>query len=207
MNISATYRVEYDNWRKYCPHHDFETSRLRVASMFGEDVANLITLPGFRKISTWIGSVRVTITNVDRPEDPQRPYDHHIPLPIDLGIYLRRIVDPVSTVATNVRHICERHSPDGFEFGYNGSGPADLALNILQNVLEVEGYQGEMVSDDRSDIDGDCFVVALEHYQEFKEQFIATAPRNSYSVIPYKRVIGWLEERICFTYEQEDDYE
>ena len=24
-----------------------------------------------------------------------------------------------------------RHSPDGFNFGYGGSGPADLALNIL----------------------------------------------------------------------------
>ena len=28
-----------------------------------------------------------------------------------------------------------RHSPDGFEWGYGGSGPADLARSILADVL------------------------------------------------------------------------
>ena len=31
----------------------------------------------------------------------------------------------------NVSHMIVRHSPDGFEWGYGGSGPSDLALNIL----------------------------------------------------------------------------
>ena len=31
-----------------------------------------------------------------------------------------------------------RHSPTGFEFGYGGSGPADLALSILWNFLGKE---------------------------------------------------------------------
>lgn len=31
----------------------------------------------------------------------------------------------------NVPWILSFHSPDGFEWGYGGSGPADLALNIL----------------------------------------------------------------------------
>ena len=31
-----------------------------------------------------------------------------------------------------------RHSPTGFEWGYLGSGPADLALNILWNFLGKE---------------------------------------------------------------------
>jgi hypothetical protein len=34
-------------------------------------------------------------------------------------------------IATNVNHAYVLHSPAGFEWGYGGSGPADLALNIL----------------------------------------------------------------------------
>ena len=30
------------------------------------------------------------------------------------------------------------HSPDGFNWGYAGSGPADLALSILWDLLEEE---------------------------------------------------------------------
>lgn len=52
-------------------------------------------------------------------------------------------------------HAIVRHSPDGFEFGYAGSGPAELALNLLA-----------------------CFVderhADLLH-QEFKRRFVASA--------------------------------
>ncbi len=30
------------------------------------------------------------------------------------------------------------HSPDGFEYGYSGSGPSDLARSILWDYLEAE---------------------------------------------------------------------
>src|SRR6266436_5928682 len=36
----------------------------------------------------------------------------------------------VNNRTRQLRHI-PYHSPDGFEWGYGGSGPADLALNIL----------------------------------------------------------------------------
>lgn len=36
-----------------------------------------------------------------------------------------------STMLPYVLKHWERHSPDGFEFGYGGSGPADLARSIL----------------------------------------------------------------------------
>jgi len=36
-----------------------------------------------------------------------------------------------------LKHI-ERHSPDGFNWGYGGSGPADTALSILANCLGME---------------------------------------------------------------------
>src|SRR5262245_54944086 len=32
---------------------------------------------------------------------------------------------------TNVRWAVRQHSPTGFEIGYSGSGPADLALNAM----------------------------------------------------------------------------
>lgn len=51
-----------------------------------------------------------------------------------------------------LRHVC-RHSPDGFEWGYGGSGPADLALSILTDCL----------GKDRAD----------SLYQDFKFAFVA----------------------------------
>lgn len=48
------------------------------------------------------------------------------------------------------------HSPTGFEWGYGGSGPAQLALAILAEVL----------GDD----------LALHHYQDFKWSVVAFLP-------------------------------
>jgi hypothetical protein len=46
------------------------------------------------------------------------------------------------------------HSPDGFEWGYSGSGPAQLALALLL------------------DATGDS-LIALKYHQDFKERFVA----------------------------------
>lgn len=51
------------------------------------------------------------------------------------------------------------HSPDGHEAGYNGSGPAQLALSILMNVLR-DRQQAETA------------------YQDFKRDVIATLPAD-----------------------------
>jgi len=53
------------------------------------------------------------------------------------------------------------HSPDGFMWGYGGSGPAQLALAIL---LEV--YQDPKL--------------ALSRYQKFKWEFIAGLPETDF---------------------------
>jgi hypothetical protein len=55
------------------------------------------------------------------------------------------------------------HSPDGFEWGYCGSGPAQLALAILADHL----------SDDRQ---------ALDMYQRFKWAVIAGLPRRHWTL-------------------------
>ena len=77
-----------------------------------------------------------------------------------MNIYLaeRHIDDRGATVEANGAPLNPRldlvnHSPDGFEWGYSGSGPAQLALAIL--AVEFD----------------DDFAVA--HHQKFKEDFIA----------------------------------
>lgn len=52
------------------------------------------------------------------------------------------------------------HSPDGFSWGYGGSGPAQLALAVM---LHVNGGNKE---------------AALSVYQEFKRQVVAALPMD-----------------------------
>jgi hypothetical protein len=42
--------------------------------------------------------------------------------------------DKNGRACVNIPHSIIYHSPCGFEWGYGGSGPADLALNILYAV-------------------------------------------------------------------------
>lgn len=56
------------------------------------------------------------------------------------------------------------HSPDGFNFGYAGSGPAQLALAIL-----LHNCRRNKIGD------ADPAAVALDAHQAFKFRFIATA--------------------------------
>ena len=69
----------------------------------------------------------------------------------------------------------KNHSPDGFNWGYGGSGPAQLALAIL---LEVTG-------DERT---------ALAHYHNFERQVIAaiTSQETNWEMEEQK-IIEWLE--------------
>lgn len=75
---------------------------------------------------------------------------------------------------TNVPHAIVLHSPTGFEWGYGGSGPADLALNIL---YAVTGNKE----------------LAMRHYQEFKWTFIAAMPEEG-GTIRRDDILSWLKE-------------
>jgi len=110
------------------------------------------------------------------------------PRPVD------RDADPnieVGQCLTNVPHLVVHHSPDGFEFGYAGSGPADLALNVRQVYLNSIGYQGNKTEC----YDGNCWSMAWVLHQEFKRAFIAGAPRRGTS-IPWMVIERWFEEHI-----------
>ena len=64
------------------------------------------------------------------------------------------------------------HSPDGFNWGYAGSGPAQLALAILLEVTDKG--------------------TALEYHQDFKKKIIATLPQTDFEIeLDIKK---WLKE-------------
>ena len=67
-----------------------------------------------------------------------------------------------------------RHSPTGFEWGYGGSGPAQLALALVSLVTE---------DDD-----------ALEHYHGFKADVVATLPHRGWRFTT-DAIAEWVERR------------
>jgi hypothetical protein len=73
-----------------------------------------------------------------------------------------------------VEHIDIVHSPTGMEWGYGGSGPADLALNILRAC----GVQQDEVD---------------TLYQDFKFAFIAPLPPAG-GVIRRREVLDWVRK-------------
>lgn len=67
------------------------------------------------------------------------------------------------------------HSPDGFAWGYGGSGPAQLALAILADAVDA--------------------TAAEKYYQEFKADVIAPLSQDFGWCLTGNDVIAWLAER------------
>jgi len=65
----------------------------------------------------------------------------------------------ISSRPLNPRHDIRNHSPDGFAWGYGGSGPAQLALALLCDAIGVER--------------------AEKLYQQFKFSVIARLPQDA----------------------------
>jgi hypothetical protein len=68
------------------------------------------------------------------------------------------------------------HSPDGFCWGYGGSGPAQLAFAILSDTLDWR--------------------IAQRHYMEFKSDVIAKLEMDKPFTLPEKDVREWLVLRL-----------
>jgi hypothetical protein len=80
-----------------------------------------------------------------------------------------------------VRHIPLRtdlanHSPTGFEWGYQGSGPAQLAVAMLAHATG----QGNL---------------AVLLHQPFKREFVGLASRDFGWVLRRDQVLAWVEEQ------------
>ena len=90
-------------------------------------------------------------------------------------------------ITTNVPHLITHHSPDGFEFGYSGSGPADLSINIIEEILRLESFEGSKV-----EISGGRIFSATQFlYHEFKFKFIATMTHDV-GTVPYIEAKEWI---------------
>lgn len=66
---------------------------------------------------------------------------------------------------TFLKHRIVWHSPDGFQWGYGGSGPADLALNMLYDYLLRTHRKNAKA-------------MAKNLHQSFKRNFIAWQPKE-----------------------------
>jgi hypothetical protein len=88
---------------------------------------------------------------------------------------------------TNVRWVVRHHSPTGFEIGYPGSGPADLALNALAALFPCAGESFERC------FDGAVSREAWLLHQKFKFTFLATADRRS-GRIEWETIAAWLNK-------------
>ncbi len=119
------------------------------------------------------------------------PFERALVMRRTLRPVLQDSADQVGGAVTNVPHLVVHHSPDGYEFGYGGSGPADLALNACQLYLNITGYEGRMTKC----YDGNCWSLAFALHQDFKEYFIASAPRTG-KMIPFVEIDEWFKTHI-----------
>jgi len=79
-------------------------------------------------------------------------------------------------ITTNVPCRITKHSPDGFEWGYGGSGQADFALNILSVYIGEQEARRDGL------------------YQDFKFQFISKLPPEG-GTIKREDIMRWIDER------------
>lgn len=68
------------------------------------------------------------------------------------------------------------HSPDGFNWGYGGSGPSQLALAILLEYLD----------DDQAD----------RHHQDFKWALISKLPQGADFRLEERTVLDWIIDNV-----------
>lgn len=95
-------------------------------------------------------------------------------------------------VKTNVPHLVVHHSPTGFEFGYGGSGAADLALNACQLYLNIVHYTGAKTKC----FDGVCWKLAWFLHQEFKREFVERANWRKGATIPFEQIDRWMKSNM-----------
>jgi hypothetical protein len=116
-----------------------------------------------------------------RESDHMEFSDH----PLSKGVLLERTD---RGVRTNVPWLIVDHSPDGYEWGYGGSGPADLALNIVEAYLRRLGLVGKSMGYRRPKW---SIARAFILHQKFKREFIASMPKEG-GFIPAHEIEVWI---------------
>ena len=77
--------------------------------------------------------------------------------------HTRKVMMDGTPLDPRISQKLRNHSRDGFAWGYGGSGPAQLALAILERMTSNRD-------------------VALRWYQDFKWAVIATLPENNFDL-------------------------
>lgn len=93
------------------------------------------------------------------------------------GTFIPGIAKHVVEVQENgeshpLRHHLQ-HSPNGFNWGYSGSGPSELARSVLIDHLGVDEVDPRVA-------------------QRFKEEFVATWPMNGGWELKTETIAAWL---------------
>lgn len=96
-------------------------------------------------------------------------------LPMIAPVMVMAWREPSGSPRTNIRQLIVDHSPDGFEWGYGGSGPADFALNILYTYTRDKE-------------------LSYRYHQDFKRDFIAGMPESG-GEISGVVISQWIQDR------------
>ena len=89
----------------------------------------------------------------------------------------------------NIKQRIVYHSPTGFNWGYDGSGSADLALNVLDDALRRLKWPGRKITVGQVK----CYELAWALHQDFKWHFIAQLPYQG-GEIALSEICEWLEK-------------
>lgn len=123
----------------------------------------------------------------EKEEQETMPTVKHAQPRIGSDIILDRRPDGTAEASIPKVHRHHDTTEDGIEWGYQGSGPADLALNILARHLPphetgetIELWDGSRVSREAWDL-----------HQEFKRQVIAAVPFDG-GIIPRDLIRNWI---------------
>ena len=107
--------------------------------------------------------------------------------PRQTDIHLRR--DTTGAAVADVCHL-RHHASSGFEWGYEGSGPADLALSSLAEFAPSADAEDRVMLADGAH----CSRFAWKHHLAFRAEFVAALPQTG-GVIRAANVHAWIAAR------------
>jgi len=79
------------------------------------------------------------------------------------------------------------HSPDGFEWGYGGSGPADLSLSMLADYFEEQDELLDFLAKRQLQTSTRCWKL----YPAFKSDVVASFPKDRWT-LPSAAIDYWV---------------
>lgn len=136
-----------------------------------------------------IGPICASRQAIAEARDDEQPLLLNAAVLQDVGLVCERLAD--GRLACNIPQIFKWHSPTGFECGYGGSGPADLALNVLAILIPngSDGAEGWRIWDGQT-----VSATAGLLHQTFKDDFIAGMDRAG-GKIAIEDIRAWIAEQ------------